>query len=81
LVAGNAKQAYDLWKPSESYKIGDFMADWGPEGYYGPVKSYSIVKAASGKWFQWSDSDHSKSVRSLRSRINPMSRKPAHEAV
>src|SRR5229473_76341 len=49
LVAGNAKQAYDLWKPSESYKIGDFMADWGPEGYYGPVKSYSIVKATSGK--------------------------------
>jgi hypothetical protein len=49
LVAGSAKQAYDLWKPSESYKIGDFMADWGPEGYYGPVKSYSIVKATSGK--------------------------------
>jgi hypothetical protein len=49
LVAGNVKQAYELWKPSESYKIGDFMADWGPEGYYGPVKSYSIVKAASRK--------------------------------
>jgi hypothetical protein len=49
LAAGNAKQAYELWKPSESYKIGDFMADWGPEGYYGPVKSYSIVKAESRK--------------------------------
>ena len=49
LVAGHEKQAYQLWKPSESYKIGDFMADWGAEGYYGPVKSYSIVKAESKK--------------------------------
>jgi hypothetical protein len=49
LVAGNPRHAYELWKPSESYKIGDFMADWGPEGYYGPVKSYIIVKATSGK--------------------------------
>ena len=49
LVAGHEKQAYELWKPSESYKITDFMADWGPAGYYGPVKSYSIVKAESGK--------------------------------
>ena len=49
LVAGNVRQAYTLWKPSQSYKIGDFMADWGPEGYYGPVKSYSIVKATSRK--------------------------------
>jgi len=49
LVAGNVRQAYSLWKPSESYKINDFMADWGPEGYYGPVKSYSIVKATSRK--------------------------------
>ena len=49
LVAGNEKHAYELWKPAESYKIGDFMADWGPEGYYGSVKSYSIVKAHSEK--------------------------------
>ena len=25
----------------------DFMADWGPEGYYGPVKSYKIMKVSS----------------------------------
>jgi len=49
LVAGNTKQAYELWKPTPSYSFGDFMADWGPEGYYGPVKSYVIVKATSGK--------------------------------
>ncbi len=49
LVAGNTNQAFQLWKPSESYKIGDFLADWGPEGYYGPVKSYAIVKATARK--------------------------------
>jgi len=49
LVTSDTKHAYQLWKPSESYKYGDFMADWGPEGYYGPVKSYSIVKATAGR--------------------------------
>ena len=49
LVSGNTNQAYQLWKPSESYGLGDFLADWGPGGYYGPVKSYSIVKADSKK--------------------------------
>jgi hypothetical protein len=49
LVSGNINQAYQLWKPSESYKLGDFLADWGPGGYYGPVKSYSIVKADAKK--------------------------------
>ena len=49
LVAGNPRQAYELWKPSPSYSIGDFMADWGPEGYYGPVKSYAILKASARK--------------------------------
>jgi hypothetical protein len=48
LVANNTKQAYTLWKPSESYRYGDFLADWGPDGgYYGPVKSYTIVKASA----------------------------------
>jgi len=47
LVAGDTRRAYQLWKPTESYKFGDFLADWGPEGYYGPVKSYSIMKASA----------------------------------
>src|SRR5215468_6316736 len=42
LVANDTKQAYQLWKPGESYRYGDFLADWGPDGYYGPVKSYEI---------------------------------------
>lgn len=45
LVAGETTQAYSLWKPSASYKMNDFLADWGPQGYYGPVKSYKVMGA------------------------------------
>ncbi len=50
LVAGDTAKAYELWKPGPSYTMKDFLADWGPQGYYGPVKSYRIVrgKAPSG---------------------------------
>jgi hypothetical protein len=44
LVAGDTDTAYRLWKPGPSYAMKDFMADWGPQGYYGPVKSYKILK-------------------------------------
>ena len=44
LVAGDANTAYQIWKPGASYEMKDFLADWGPEGYYGPVKSYKIMK-------------------------------------
>ena len=47
LVAGDPARAYQLWKPSPSYAMKDFLADWGPEGYYGPVKSYKILRASS----------------------------------
>jgi hypothetical protein len=47
LVAGNMDLAYQLWKPGPSYTKKDFLADWGPEGYYGPVKSYEIQRASS----------------------------------
>jgi len=45
LVAGDTNKAYELWKPSATYRISDFTADWGPGGYYGPVKSYKIMGA------------------------------------
>jgi len=45
LVAGDTNKAYELWKPSETYRLSDFTADWGPGGYYGPVKSYKIMGA------------------------------------
>jgi len=54
LVAGDTATAYQLWKPTESYVMKDFLADWGPNGYYGPVKSYKIVSAKAPR--------HSRSV-------------------
>ncbi len=45
LVAGDTDKAYGLWKPSANYKMSDFMADWGPQGYYGPIKSYKVISA------------------------------------
>ena len=49
LVAGNTDKAYVLWKPTASYRKDDFLADWGPGGYYGPVKSYKIMGAKAPK--------------------------------
>jgi hypothetical protein len=47
LVAGDMNGAYHLWKAGPSYRMQDFMADWGPYGYYGPVKSYKIKRVTS----------------------------------
>ena len=47
LVAGDTKTAYQLWKAGPSYRLQDFLADWGPNGYYGPVKSYKIIKIST----------------------------------
>jgi hypothetical protein len=44
VVAGDMNHAYQLWQPSASYRLKDFVDDWGPAGYYGPVKSYRIIK-------------------------------------
>ena len=44
LVAGDTNTAYQLWKAAPSYRLQDFLTDWGPHGYYGPVKSYRIMK-------------------------------------
>ncbi|MBZ5700830.1 MAG: hypothetical protein LAN84_03195 [Acidobacteriia bacterium] len=53
VVAGDMPRAYQIWKPGESYTMQDFLADWSPTGYYGPVKSYQIngthaLRGASG---------------------------------
>jgi hypothetical protein len=45
LVAGETDKAYTLWRPSGNYKMKDFLADWGADGYYGPVKSYKVMSA------------------------------------
>ncbi len=45
LAAGDTQRAYQIWKPQPSYTFQDFLDDWGPTGYYGPVKSYRIEAA------------------------------------
>jgi hypothetical protein len=42
VVAGNMDEAYRIWKPTATYSFKDFMEDWGPNGYYGPIKSYHL---------------------------------------
>lgn len=44
VIAGNLQQGYQIWKPSQSYSFNDFVEDWGPAGYYGPVKSFHLDK-------------------------------------
>jgi hypothetical protein len=45
VVAADFQRAYQIWKPHGTYSVQDFMADWGPQGYWGPVKSYRIEAA------------------------------------
>jgi hypothetical protein len=48
VAASNFPLAYQLWKADpEHYSYKDFLEDWGPQGYYGPVKSYRIESADS----------------------------------
>ncbi len=49
VVAGNYQQAYQLWHPGPSYAYNDFLQDWGPEGYYGPVRSFRITRVEQPK--------------------------------
>jgi hypothetical protein len=45
VIAGDFQTAYRTWKPSSSYSFTDFMGDWGPNGEYGPVKSFELRSA------------------------------------
>lgn len=49
VAAGNVEEAYKIWKPSPTYSFKDFLDDWGPNGYYGPIKSYKLDAAQSVK--------------------------------
>ncbi|HUJ30594.1 MAG TPA: hypothetical protein VLY23_04895 [Candidatus Acidoferrum sp.] len=49
VVAGNMQEAYQIWKPSPTYSFKDFLEDWGPNGYYGTIKSYRIGSAQGVK--------------------------------
>lgn len=43
IIGGRYEEAFHLWKAGESYQYKDFLQDWGPSGYYGPVRSYAVV--------------------------------------
>ena len=45
VARGDLQEAYRLWQPRPSYAFQDFVEDWGPTGYYGPVKTYQIETA------------------------------------
>jgi hypothetical protein len=45
LLAGETQLAYQIWKPQPTYTYEYFVADWGPQGLYGPVASYRIETA------------------------------------
>lgn len=45
VAAERFEDAYKIWKPQSSYTYDRFLGDWGPDGYYGPIKSYHIETA------------------------------------
>jgi hypothetical protein len=45
VVAGDSQQAYKIWRPNPSFTYQDFLAFWGPKGYYSPIKSFRIESA------------------------------------
>jgi hypothetical protein len=48
ITSGNFQSAYQQTKADPAhYTFKDFTDDWGPTGYYGPVKSYQIESASS----------------------------------
>ncbi len=45
LRSGNFEQAYQTWGPSQGYRFGDFMADWGGKGFYGKTRDFQILSS------------------------------------
>ena len=46
VVVQDYQKAFDIWKSHGSYTYKDFLADWGMDGYYAPIKSYRIESAS-----------------------------------
>jgi hypothetical protein len=45
VISGDTQQGYKIWHPNPSFKYEDFLAFWGPKGFYGPIKSFRIESA------------------------------------
>lgn len=65
VVAGDMQKAYQLWQPAPAYSFNDFLEDWGPNGYYGPVKSYRVESSVEPR------QSHSVAVEVLLSPYQP----------
>ena len=44
---GDYQTAYRLWHASPSYSYDDFVKDWGPNGDYGKIREFEILRANS----------------------------------
>lgn len=44
---GDFKRAYALWQPVSTYSFDDFMRDWGPQGDYGRIREFEILRSSS----------------------------------
>ncbi len=47
LQKGDYKTAYGLWQPSSTFSFDDFVRDWGPNGDYGKIREFEILRAVS----------------------------------
>jgi len=45
VISGDTQQGYKIWRPNPSFTYQDFLAFWGPKGFYSPVKSFRIESA------------------------------------
>jgi hypothetical protein len=45
VVAGDSRQAYQIWHPHPGFSYEDFLSFWGPNGYYSPIKTYRLESA------------------------------------
>lgn len=57
LVAGDYRQAYEIWQPSDSYTYQRFLLDWGKPSEWGEIREYEIVgvQGSGGKTFSVPD--------------------------
>jgi hypothetical protein len=47
LEDGNYQRGYQLWQAVQSYSFNDFMRDWGPQGDYGKIRTFTILHSRS----------------------------------
>ena len=45
VATGDTQEGYKIWHPTPSFKYEDYLAFWGPKGYYSPIKSFRIETA------------------------------------